>query len=358
MKSSFAALAVGTALSCLVAAPANAQLEEQRIQTRDRDDILQSIRDQIQARLKAQAAASQSTGNKLRFTAEDPSFDNDNPFAARDVTDPFAALAYAKAPYTKAPPPPAIPVWLYGVNGIASFDRTGAGGATLARTTTGTVAVDVTKIGIFTTSDALTFLATGSDSWSRIPAAFNASTPSGSGTFAYTNGGFSADLTSTASWTTNGAVALGIAAPANSSMMTYTGNAQYKVDLEKSWFIEPTAGVTYTNFYTANFGASTGSSTEIHAGGRIGTEVTVYGIKMQPQASGAAFQIVSVSGAGGVAAAGAPNVAAQLNQLGGRGAAKLNFLWTNSFSTYVEAHVSSVAGTNTAGVSGGLRYSF
>jgi hypothetical protein len=361
MKSRFAVLGVGVALSWLVAAPVSAQeLVEQRIQERDRENILQNIRDQIQPMLKGAAmiSAGATSAGRMRFTGEDSDFDSRNPFAPRETTDPFAAMAYTKA--IKAPPMPAIPVWLYGVNGIISYDRTSAGVAgTLATTTTGTVAVDVTKIGIFSTSDALTFLATGADSWSHIPASFfNSSTPSGSGTLAYTNANFSADLTATASWTSNSATAAGVVAPANSSMMSYTGNAQYKVEIVNSWFVEPTAGAVYYDFFTPNFGTSAGTATEIHAGGRIGGEVTVSGIKLQPQFSAAAFEIVSVSGAGGVAAAGAANVAAQLNRLGGRGAAKLNILWTNNFSTYAEAHISNVIGTNTAGVSGGLRYSF
>jgi hypothetical protein len=351
MKSGFAAIAFGAAVSCVIAAPAKAQLVEQRILENNIRDILQNIRDQIQSRRLTPAVP-----GRMRFSGEDSEFDNNDPFAILDPSNPFAALAYTKA-IAKAPPAPSVPVWLYGINGVISGDRTTSIGS-VATTTTAVVAVDVTKIGIFTTSDALTFLGTGSNSWSHIPTAFfNSTTPSGSGTLAYTNGGFSADFTATASWTSNSSIG-GILAPANSSLMNYTGNAQYKFDLPNSWFIEPTGGTTYTAFYAANFGASTGSSTEIHGGGRIGTLVTIGGIKLEPSLSGAAFEIVSVSGAGGVAAAGAGNVLGQLNQLGGRGAAKLNFLWTDAFSTYVEGHLSTVAGIQTVGGSGGLRYSF
>ena len=351
MKSRFAATAVGLALSCVVAAPAKAQLVEQRILANIIQNTLQEIRDPIQSGRFIPPAPGRS-----RFSAEEPEFDNRNPFAA-DPGDPFAALAYTKA-LTKAPPAPPAPVWLYGVNGIVSYDRTTSIGS-LATTTTGVVAADITKIGIFTASDALTFLATGSDSWSHIPTSFQNSTmPSGSGTLAYLNGGFSTDFTTTASWTSNSSTLLGIAAPANSSLISYTGNAQYKFDIGHSWFVEPTAGAIYTDFYTANFGNSIGGSTEIHGGGRIGGEIMAGGLKLQPSFSAAAFQIISVSGAGGVAAAGLPNVAAQLNQLGARGNSKLDFIWTSNFTSYIEGHLSSVAGTHTAGVSGGVRYTF
>jgi Autotransporter beta-domain len=356
VKTGLSATALSLALSSVVAVPAKADGDvEQRILANAITNILQSVRDEIQSRKLLPPPAP----GRFRFSAEESDFDNRHPFAAQDPSNPFEALAYTKA-YTKAPPLAAAPapVWLYGINGIISGDRTTSIG-TVATTTTAVGAVDVTKIGIFTASDALTFLATGSDSWSRIPAQFfKSSTPSGSGTVAYTNGGFSTDHTVTSSWTSNSVIGLGIAAPANSSLVSYTGNVQYKFDLGNSWFIEPTAGLIYTNFYTANFGASTGTSTEVHGGGRVGTEVMWGAIKVQPSITGAAFEIVSVSGAGGVAAAGAPNVTAQLNQLGGRGSAKLDFLWTSKFSTFLEGHISSVAGTQTVGASGGLRYTF
>ena len=350
MKTRFAATAVGLALSCVVAVPARAQLVEQRIHDNIVQNTLYDIRDMLQGRTIIAPVP-----GRLRFSAEEAEFDNRNPFAV-NPGDPFAALAYTKA--VKAPPAPPVPMWLYGVNGIVSYDHTVSTGS-LANTVTPAGAVDITKIGIFTASDALTFLATGSDSLSHIPTSFqNSSTPSGSGTFAYLNGGFSTDFTTTASWTSNSSTALGIAAPVNSSLISYTGNAQYKFDIGHSWFVEPTAGSIYTNFYTANFGTSTGASTEIHGGGRVGGEVMAGGIKLQPSFSAAAFQIVSVSGAGGIAAAGLPNVAAQLNQLGLRASSKLDFIWTSNFSSYIEAHGSTVAGTHTTGVSGGLRYTF
>jgi hypothetical protein len=141
-------------------------------------------------------------------------------------------------------------------------------------------------------------------------------------------------------------------------MMVYTANAQYKWDFAQTWFVEPTVGAVYYDFFTPNFGVSTGTATEVHGGGRVGTEIMVNGIKLQPQFSAGVFDIITVSGAGGVAAAGNGNVAAQLNQVGTRAAAKLNFVWTSNFSSYIEAHGSQVAGIHTNGVSAGLRYSF
>ena len=131
------------------------------------------------------------------------------PFAEKGMSDPFSALAYAKSPYTKAPAIVApVSAWLYGVNLVGSGDRGDTlGVVTHVATVTG--AFDVTKIGVFTATDALTFIGTGSHSWSRAEAQLvpaipvlitDATIPSASGTLSYLNGGFSADFTALASW--------------------------------------------------------------------------------------------------------------------------------------------------------------
>ncbi|MBN8990988.1 MAG: hypothetical protein J0H42_22305 [Rhizobiales bacterium] len=295
----------------------------------------------------------------MRFTAEeDSSFDGRSPFRVGEGS-PFTALAYAKAPAMVAA---ASPVWLYGFNASGSGDRTQTFTNTV-HSATATASFDVTKIGIFTTSDSLTFVATGADTWSRQRdnlfgiTNFDSNSPSGSGTLAYTNGGFSADFTGTASWTRVTAIGLAIGVPADSSSATYTGNVQYKYDLPYAFFFEPTVGVSYTETYTANFGTKTGDMTEVHGGARIGTEMKWMGYTIQPTLSGAVFKIVDYS----------PAVAASVSdQLGGRGSAKINVIWTPNFSSWIEAHGSGIAGTktlgnlstNTYGASGGLRYSW
>jgi hypothetical protein len=358
-KTGLAASVSALALSFIAAAPARAQSVQLDIVHGIVQNILQSVRDQIQGRRLV------APPGMMRFSSEGSEFDNRNPFASQDPGNPFQALAYAKAPAMAAPPPPA---WIYGINGVLSGDRTNTIFSTTS-TFTATGAFDVTKIGIFTASDALTFVATGSNSWSHnlTTPIFDSTTPSASGTLAYTNGGFSTDFTATGSWTRNTLIALGIAAPADSSSMSYSGNVQYKFDLPYSFFFEPTVGVTYTDIYTANFGMRIGDNTMVDAGGRIGTEMKWMGFTVQPQLSGAVFKTVVQDGATAPGAGGVPAIGGVSDTgLGGRGSAKINVIWTQNFSSYVEAHGSGIAGTKTQGYTatqtygaqGGVRYTW
>jgi len=357
-------VAAAVALFLLMAQPASAQSDyvQREIVNNIIQNILQSVRDEIQHRRLVTPA------RRLPFSGEDAEFNNRDPFAARGESNPFAALAYAKAP----PMAPAVSQqWLYGANLIGSGDQSYTFG-TRIDTQTVTGAFDVTKIGIFTATDALTFIGTGSNSWSHSftagigPVAgfsLDSTIPAASGTLSYLNGGFSADFTSLASWTSNSA-SLGFVAPADSSAVSLTGNAQYRFDFPYSIFFEPTAGVTYTEVYTSNFGTKLADATEVHGGMRVGTEMKWMGFTVQPTLSGAVFQVVDINTT--AVAAGIP-AATPSQVLGGRGSAKITVLWTPNFSSYLEGHTSGVAGTKTfpaiaavqtTGVQAGLRYTW
>lgn len=360
LATAIASLVVSTAL----VAPAKAGPVEQEIINNVIQNILQNIRDQIQNRRLV------ATPGRMQFTGEDSEFNNRDPFATNEAGNPFAALAYAKAPAMAVS---AAPVWIYGVNAIGSGDKTTTFGST-THTATGTGAFDVTKIGIFTATDALTFVATGSGSWSHIfgvPLAMDTTAVTGSGTLAYVNGGFSADFTGAASSTRVDWVALGLVAPPDSSSLSYTGNAQYKVDFPYSVWFEPTVGFTYTEAYTANFGTKIGDATEVHAGGRVGTEMKWMGFTVQPSLSGAAFKVVDQNGVGSGGVGAVAAVGGRDTGLGVRGSGKINVIWTQNFSSYLEGHGSSVSGTKgnsaivgnfaatqTVGAMAGLRYTW
>ena len=364
-KTGVATAVLSLALSSAVLTPAKAVTQdvEREIVNNVIQNILQNVRDQIQRR------RIEAPPGRFQFTGEDSNFDARNPFAANDPGNPFAALAYAKAP-AMAPAP--VPTWLFGINGIASGDRTSAVNAEISLVTA-TGAVDVTKIGVFTATDALTFVATGSGTWSHILGSLgaltmNTSTGTGSGTLAYVNGGFSADFTGTASWTHVDWVALGFVAPPDSSALSYTGNVQYKYNLPYTFWIEPTIGFTYTEAYTANFGTKLGDATEVHVGGRVGFETKWMGFTIMPSMGGQVYKIVEVNGAG---IAGTGVFFNGDTGLGARGSAKINVLWTPNFSSFIEAHGSGIAGTKgnsiipgnfvatqTYGGMGGLRYSW
>ncbi|OPY97112.1 hypothetical protein A5906_37310 [Bradyrhizobium sacchari] len=322
-------------------------------------NIIQNVRDQIQHR---RVIAPPGT---LRFSGEESDFDRRDPFASRGVSNPFGALAYAKAPALAAPPPAA---WLYGANLVGSGDRAQATGVEVSVATV-TGAVDVTKIGIFTATDALTFIGTGSHSWSHSFAnggvTADGSIPSTSGTLSYINGGFSADFTALASWT-HTTTNLAVGASGDGSGMAYTWNGQYRFDFPYTVWIEPTVGVTYSESYTANFGSKTGDSTEFHGGTRAGFETKWLGFTVQPSISGQYYRIVDSSGAGVIG--GTVPVATAIGTYGYRGSGKINVLWTPQLSSFLEVHGSSITvpsspavnslGTSIVGTQAGLRYTW
>jgi hypothetical protein len=330
-------------------------------------NIIQTVRDQIQKRRVV------APPGMLRFSGEESDFDRRDPFASRGVSNPFGALAYAKDPYVKAPalaaPPPAA--WLYGANLVGSGDRAQASGVEVSVATM-TGAVDVTRIGIFTATDALTFIATGSHSWAHTfttgGVTTDGSIPSTSGTLSYLNGGFSTDFTALASWTRNTS-SVALVAPADGSSMAYTWNGQYRFDFPYTVWMEPTVGLTYSESYTANFGTKAGDSTEFHGGMRVGFEADLLGFKIQPSISGQYYRIVDASGAGAVGGA-VPVAAGVIGTNGLRGSAKVNVLWTPQLSSYLEVHGSSITvpnpllpgvgglGTSIAGTQAGLRYTW
>ena len=305
--------------------------------------IVTGIRDQLHRRLSSPT----TTAAPLRFTGEDSDVAARDFFTAQGVSDPFNALAYAKV-YTKAPPPAAAPQWIYGANLVGSGDEA-SGFNTQISVATATGAFDITKIGIFTTNDALTFVGTGSGSWAHAfsPGAvqWNSSTPAGSGTLAYLNGAWSADLTVLASGTDYSVVAPFLA-PVNNSIVSVTGNGQYRFDFPYSVFVEPTGGFTYNSVYTSGFGTWAADYTELHAGARAGTEVKWMGFTIEPTVAASVFRIVdnsfSTTAGGGILPA-IPNPA-----FGFRGSGKITVLWTQNFSSFLEGHICGVDGIKTA----------
>ena len=298
----------------------------------------------------------------MRFTGEESEFDPRRPFE-QSARHAFDALGYAKSP---AMAPAAAPSWLFGVNAIGALDET-KNVLRPRRPSAAAGAIDVTKIGIFTASDTLTFVATGTGIWAHT-FGLDIETSSGAGTLAYTNGGFSADFTTAATWSHPNSLIAAVIAPPNSSSVSYTGNVQYRHDLPYTVYFEPTIGVTYMETYTANFGTKTGDATELHVGGRMGGEWNWIGYKVQPQISGQVFKNVSQSGVLAGAAPGLPGALAGTDAgLGARGAVRFNVIWLPNFSSFLDIHGSTVGstltsntlvGTQTVGGSVGMRYSW
>lgn len=341
----FAGLLSAGALTVALSQPAAAQAQQvqQEVIGNVIQGIIQNTRDEVQRRRLAPPAG------VLRFSGESSDFNGRDLFAEQSIENPFGALAYAKAPALVA----ATPTWLYGANLVGSADHATAAFGTGVNLQTVVGAFDVTKIGVFGATDALTFIGTGGNTWSRATTPFGPaiedSIPSTSATISYMNGGFSIDASILASWGQSW------------SGLGYTLNTQYRFDLPYSVWFEPTVGVTYAEGYSANFGTKMGDTTEVHGGARLGTEMMWMGYKVQPTVSAIAFGIVNQ------------------DLYGIRGSAKMNVIWAKNFSSYLEVHgtaatasapaavvvvpglgVVPIAGAavQTVGVQAGLRYTW
>src|SRR5438552_14799525 len=102
-------LLTAMALVVLVAQPASAQSSsdvQREIINNTVQNTIQSVRDEIQHRRLV------TPTRRIPFAGEDAQFDNRDPFAARGESNPFAALAYTKAPSMV----PIASQWLYGAN--------------------------------------------------------------------------------------------------------------------------------------------------------------------------------------------------------------------------------------------------
>lgn len=337
----------------LMATPAKADEITDQIIRNVVQNILQNVRDEVQRRKLTPYASPRA----LQFSGDDANL-------ASNPDDPFSAMAYAKIP-TKAPPmlAPAPAQYLYGFNlssqGDASESRS-AGVTTITRSVAATGAIDITKIGVLNSSDAVSVIVTGMGIWSRA-SGLDMTTSVGAGTIAYVNGGFSTDFTINGNWTRSSFAMLGIQPNGNNSGVSYSPNIQYKFELGNSWFVEPTVGFTYTQTFDGNFDTQTGHSTEVHGGVRVGLESVWNGIRVQSSLSAAAFSIVDQLAGGVNSVNGVPQQVAGLTtvgQVGGRGSGKLNMLWTDKFSSFVEVHGSGIGIVTAYGASGGLRWTF
>lgn len=309
-------------------------------------NIVQTVRDEVRRR-----GVTPPPG-MLRFSGETSDFDGGDLFAERKISNPFGALGYAKAPALVA----AAPAWMYGMNLVGSVDRADAAFATRVNVQTVVGAFDVTKIGVFGTSDALTFIGTGGHSWSRATTpgfVMDGSMPSTSATVSYMNGAFSIDASILANWSRSSSN-FALAMP-DSSGINYTFNTQYRFDFPYSVWFEPTIGLTYSEAFASNFGVKLGDSTELHGGARIGTEMLWMGYKVQPTVSAILFRIVDSS-------------FGTTDLYGVRGSAKMNVIWSPNFSSYLEVHGTGMSQQvafnafsstfQTIGAQAGLRYTW
>ncbi|MCL2713252.1 MAG: hypothetical protein FWD68_01300 [Alphaproteobacteria bacterium] len=323
-------------------------------------NIIVNVRDQIQQR---RIVTDDGISGLLQYSAEGTGTGARDRFSGKPGGDPFSAFAY----YTKAPlSGQASQQWLYGANLVGSGDRGISQGLSV---TVGTAvgAFDITKIGIFSATDSLTFIGTGGNSWANTSnywvdttTTTSSTSASASGTLAYINGGFSTDFGILSSWTSSGV------AGGDSSAISYAWNVQYRYTGPHSFWFEPTVGVAYSESFNGDFDQKLADSTEVHGGLRFGTQMKWMGYTVQPMLSGVAFKVVDQSGVPPIQKVDANNNTYNVYPAGAtgfRGAGKITVLWTPNFSSYIDLHASTISSPDVPniqlyGVQGGLRYTF
>ena len=144
---------------------------------------------------------------------------------------------------------------------------------------------------------------------------------------------------------------------------TVAGNVNYRFDLQNNMWIEPTAGVQYTNSTyasdAAQLGLADGSLVMIQGGARFGSNFYWNNVRLTTIVTGLAYDDVLVKG-GFIAGAGflGNNLLAQADQgqLRGRGILALNFDFGQGVSSFVQGEVRGGKGLFGAGGRAGVRY--
>ena len=317
---------------------------------------LQGYRDRLQSRVPASAP--------LGFA------DTDGSAPAWWNTLGYAASTSGNGPFVKAPPKPPEPAATYSVWGQGFDDhetRSGTlNGQDVGRNTTtfgGVGGVDVTipHVGI---SDALVLGLLGGDTVAHVNNADGSTARlSGGGVGAYgmlVIGRFSADSVFRADFFGLDETAAGATVPLHLVNLTSANNIYYKID-QGSWWVEPTAGITYTHtgWDAASLatGLTDGEQWRWQAGARFGTSFASNGVTITPTLTALAYDDFVIHG-GTVASAVAPLVPTFEGRIFGQAIGRVNFDWTRSFSSYVEGEVRGRA--DVLGVAGrvGLRYVF
>ncbi len=128
------------------------------------------------------------------------------------------------------------------------------------------------------------------------------------------------------------------------------------------WWFEPTVGISHSHLVwdaaAQALGFVNGRESRIQAGARAGWSTKWGHTTVEPTLTGLAYVPIEVSG-GSVAAVGAAATApTDEGKLFGQFIGKLNFVWSNYFSGYVEGEVRGTEGVfGVAGRLGG-RYTF
>lgn len=321
--------------------------------------VTTGIRDMLQNRGSSSSAA-------LRY--------NWDPDADDDLLGYEKSKSVSKSPVFKAmPKAPLMRTVTYAMWGQGFGDvewRSGTfGGVDVGRTTStvgGIGGVDATVTNIFSATDAYVIGVLGGYTSARVRNNDGSSARvDGPGVGFYTiyvNGGFSTDSTFKVDFFDLSRSAAGVP-DLGLGLTSYTSayNVNYKVDM-MPWWVEPTVGVSYSSLRwdgaSKAMGFEDGHTWRLQAGVRVGSAFDWNGVKVEPTLTGMVYSDVEVRGGTIAAAAGGLAIPTDEGKVFGQGIAKLNFIWANNVSSYIEGEVRGRE--NVLGAAGrvGLRYSF
>lgn len=322
--------------------------------------MITSVRDAIQRRGGGSSAA-------LRYTW-DPN-DDDSALGYGTKSKPVSAAPVFKA-MPKAPLMRTVTYALWGQGfGDVEWRSANVGGIDLGRTTStvgGIGGADVTITNIFSATDAYVIGVLGGFTSARVSNNDGSSARidgPGVGLYSiYVNGGFSTDATFKVDF-----FELNRSAPFLPDLglrldnYTIAFNVNYKFDM-MPWWVEPTVGVSHTvavwDGATKALGFEDGRTTRIQGGVRVGTAYDWNGVKVEPTLTGLVYSDVEVRGGTVAVVSGSAVVPTDEGKVFGQGIAKLNFLWTGNFSSYLEGEVRGREGVLGAAGRAGLRYTF
>jgi hypothetical protein len=336
----------------------NVGRETSRVGVAAVQSAVDDIRDRIQGRRKGADGANRPLG-----------------YAWSPDDDPFLS-AYAKAvspnPLAKAPPVQDASSIQYAVWGQAYGDRERRRGDFLgldigrsATTFGGLMGADVVISRLRSPSDAFVLGILGGDMQSLVQTDDGSTTRVRGPTIGlysmYIYGGLSVDSSFKVDF-----LHLDRASPGLPdmplAMTNYSGtlNLNNKYDFE-SWWMEPTAGISYTRSIwdetSRMIGFNNGVQVRLQSGLRFGTSWTTNGIQIDPSLTAMLYDDVIIAG-GTLATAGGLVGPTDQGKLFGQLVGKLNFAWTNNFSSYVEAEVRGRDAVLGSAARFGFRYSF
>jgi hypothetical protein len=262
---------------------------------------IQQIRDQIDYRRRL---ASSGSNPPLAYADDD----SNNDLMSYASTQPRDAASGAPAMFTKArptaSPPPSYGVWLQGFGDIDTRSIPGFEHTTYTAGVLG--GVDKTWFSLLGADDALVLglvsnYASANVNYSNSDLRVNINGPGIGGYGTYIKGAFSVDATAKVDFFDVATIS-SASIPNSSTLYNYSlaGNTQYKLDITKNIFFEPTIGFIYTYSQYADVAVpgvfNNGYDWRAQAGGRFGSWFDWNSIHFSSSLQALAYDDVKITG--------------------------------------------------------------